>query len=243
MTSAADEAVREAATDSVTFAFGDASAQLYGLARLGLSRSDDGERRGSALAVLFAGREPVAALARGDLLVGDDAGWEAIELGGLHATVAAPLERWTVGFDAGDGHGFALELSALGDAAVLADDDPAARLGGMAGYEQPCRVRGSVRTGGRERAFDGLGQRGHAWGAANWERLELARTVTAWTDAGSAALTALRPAGVAEFDGERLDVVTEGDWIAPGSAVVVVRSEGYRHIVRPGSPPLAASDS
>jgi membrane-bound serine protease (ClpP class) len=56
------------------------------------------------------------------------------------------------------------------------------------------------------------------------------------------ALTALRPAGVAEFDGERLDVVTEGDWIAPGSAVVVVRSEGYRHIVRPGNPPLAASD-
>lgn len=202
MTSAADEAVREAATDSVTFAFGDASAQLYGLARLGLSRSDDGERRGSALAVLFAGREPVAALARGNLPVGDDAGWEAIELGGLHATVAAPLERWTVGFDAGDGHGFALELSALGDAAVLADDDPAARLGGMAGYEQPCRVRGSVRTGGRERAFDGLGQRGHAWGAANWERLELARTVTAWTDAGSAALTALRPAGAGDHAAE-----------------------------------------
>ena len=53
----------------------------------------------------------------------------------------------------------------------------------------------------------------------------------------------LRPAGVAQFDGERLDVVTEGDYIDQGSPVVVVRSEGYRHIVRPGNPPLAASDS
>lgn len=57
------------------------------------------------------------------------------------------------------------------------------------------------------------------------------------------AVTPLRPAGVAQFDGERLDVVTEGDYIDQGSSVVVVRSEGYRHIVRPGNPPLAASDS
>ena len=31
---AAGEAARDAATDSVTFAFGDAGAELYGLARL-----------------------------------------------------------------------------------------------------------------------------------------------------------------------------------------------------------------
>ena len=56
--------------DAVTFAFGDADAQLYGLARIGLSPGDDGEgRAGSALAVLFAGREPVAAIARGGLEV------------------------------------------------------------------------------------------------------------------------------------------------------------------------------
>ena len=202
MTPAADEAVREAASDSVTFAFGDASAQLYGLARLGLSRSGDGARRGSALALLFAGREPVAALARGGLPVGEDAGWEALELAGLRATVEAPLDRWRVRFDAEDGQGFALEFSALGEAAELGADGAAGRLGGMAGYDQPCRVRGTVRAGGRERSFDGLGQRGHAWGDADWERIELARTVTAWTDAGCAALTAIRPAGAGDHSEE-----------------------------------------
>jgi len=230
--SAADEAVRDAATDGVTFAFGDASAQLYGLARLGLSRSEDGTRRGSALAVLFAGREPVAAHARGALTVAEDLGWEAVELGGLRATVEAPLDRWTLDLDLGDEHGFALELSALGEPAELESGDPAGRLGGMAGYEQPCRVRGKVRAGGRERAFDGLGQRGHAWGDADWERIELARTVTAWTDAGSASLTAIRPAG-AEHHSEEATwaAVWEPAEPAPG------RGDG-----RAAQSPLAVAD-
>ncbi|HKH16695.1 MAG TPA: hypothetical protein VKA57_04145 [Solirubrobacteraceae bacterium] len=202
MTAPAEEAVRDAATDSVTFAFGDASAQLYGLARLGLSRSADGAPQGSAFALLFAGREPVAVLARGALPVADDAGWEALEVAGLRATVEAPLDRWSVGFDAPDGNGFALELAALGEPAELGADDPAGRLGGMAGYDQPCRVRGTVRAGGREQRFDGLGQRGHAWGDADWERIELARTVTAWTDERCAALTAIRPAGARDHAAE-----------------------------------------
>jgi hypothetical protein len=184
--SAADEAVRDAATDSVTFAFGDAGAQLYGLARLGLSGG-----QGSALALLFSGREPVAALAEGSLPVAPDAGWETLELRGVRATVESPLERWTVGFDAADGQGFALEFSALGAAAATPP------LGGMTGYEQPCRVRGTVRAGENEQAIDALGQRGHAWGDADWERIELARTVTAWTEGASAALSAVRPAGAA----------------------------------------------
>jgi hypothetical protein len=198
VTAAADEAVRDAPTDSVTLAFGDASAQLYGLARLGLSRDDDGSRRGSALALLFSGREPVAALARGGLQVAADAGWDSLQLDGLSTSVEAPLERWTVRFDADDGQGFALDFAALGGAAALDAGEPAARLGGMAGYDQPCRVRGTVRVGGREHGFDGLGQRGHSWGDADWDRIELARTVTAWTDAGSAALTAIRPAGASD---------------------------------------------
>jgi hypothetical protein len=202
VTAATDEAVRDAPTDSVTFAFGDTSAQLYGLARLGLSRSAEGARQGSALALLFAGREPVAALARGALPVADDAGWDALELAGLSAAVDAPLDRWNVRFDGADGQGFALEFAALGAAAELGADDDAGRLGGMAGYEQPCRVRGSVRSGGRERPLDGLGQRGHAWGDAYRERIELARTVTVWTDASCAALTAIRPAGAGNHAAE-----------------------------------------
>jgi membrane-bound serine protease (ClpP class) len=46
------------------------------------------------------------------------------------------------------------------------------------------------------------------------------------------AQTDLRPSGTATVDGERLDVVTEGEWVKAGAAVTVIRSEGYRHIVR-----------
>lgn len=46
-------------------------------------------------------------------------------------------------------------------------------------------------------------------------------------------VTPLRPSGVAEIDGERLDVVSEGRFIATGSVVTVVRVEGRRIVVRP----------
>lgn len=46
------------------------------------------------------------------------------------------------------------------------------------------------------------------------------------------ATTDLRPSGVASIDGERLDVVTEGEFIKAGSIVKVIRSDGYRLIVR-----------
>ena len=46
------------------------------------------------------------------------------------------------------------------------------------------------------------------------------------------ALTDLRPAGAAQFDDERLDVVTEGEYVPQGSQVQLVRSDGYRHVVR-----------
>jgi membrane-bound serine protease (ClpP class) len=46
------------------------------------------------------------------------------------------------------------------------------------------------------------------------------------------AVTDLRPAGTAQIGQERVDVVTEGDYVPQGRAVRVVRSEGYRHVVR-----------
>lgn len=45
------------------------------------------------------------------------------------------------------------------------------------------------------------------------------------------ALTDLRPAGTARFGDERIDVVTEGEYLSQGSPVRVIRSEGYRHVV------------
>jgi membrane-bound ClpP family serine protease len=44
--------------------------------------------------------------------------------------------------------------------------------------------------------------------------------------------TILRPVGVAEFDGVRLDVVTEGEYIGKERPVVIVRVEGSRIVVR-----------
>jgi len=47
------------------------------------------------------------------------------------------------------------------------------------------------------------------------------------------AITDLRPSGTALFGDERIDVVSESEWIAEGTPVRVVSAEGYRHVVRP----------
>jgi membrane-bound serine protease (ClpP class) len=47
------------------------------------------------------------------------------------------------------------------------------------------------------------------------------------------AATDLRPAGAAQFGDERVDVVAESGWIQAGTQIRVVRSEGYRVVVRP----------
>jgi membrane-bound serine protease (ClpP class) len=46
------------------------------------------------------------------------------------------------------------------------------------------------------------------------------------------AVTDLRPSGTARVGEERLDVVTEGEYVPQGSRVQVVQSDGYRHVVR-----------
>ncbi|MEK4403797.1 nodulation protein NfeD [Sporosarcina sp. FSL K6-6792] len=44
--------------------------------------------------------------------------------------------------------------------------------------------------------------------------------------------TALRPSGAIELDGERIDVVSEGSYIAKGIHVIIVKVEGSRIVVR-----------
>jgi membrane-bound serine protease (ClpP class) len=46
------------------------------------------------------------------------------------------------------------------------------------------------------------------------------------------AHTDLRPSGTGVFDGERLDVVTEGEFVKAGTPITVLQSDGYRHVVR-----------
>ena len=46
------------------------------------------------------------------------------------------------------------------------------------------------------------------------------------------AVSPLRPAGIAEINGERLDVVSDGELIEPGTPIVVTRVDGNRIVVR-----------
>lgn len=45
------------------------------------------------------------------------------------------------------------------------------------------------------------------------------------------ACTALRPSGIAEIDGQRFNVVTEGDFIESGANIRVSKAEGNRIVV------------
>jgi hypothetical protein len=178
-------------SDAVTVAFGDGAAEVYGVARLGLA-----EGGASGLAILFRRGEPVAVSAEGGVaLPSPPSSWDEVGAAGLDLTTVEPLRAWRLQF-AGDDAAFDLELEATGAVAELDPGHDVARAGGMAGYEQPVRARGSATVGGEQIAVDGLGQRGRSWGAPDWDRIELARTVSAWLgDDLSLSLTAIRPAG------------------------------------------------
>jgi membrane-bound serine protease (ClpP class) len=51
-----------------------------------------------------------------------------------------------------------------------------------------------------------------------------------------ASLTPLRPAGIVELNGKRVDVVSQGEFIAPGRPVEVVEQAGSRIVVRAAQP-------
>lgn len=53
------------------------------------------------------------------------------------------------------------------------------------------------------------------------------------------AVTDLRPSGTAQLGDERMDVVSDAGFVAKGSSVRVVRSEGYRLVVEPADDSLA----
>lgn len=53
-----------------------------------------------------------------------------------------------------------------------------------------------------------------------------------WLGAHGVAATILRPAGVADLDGNRVDVVSDGDFIEAGEPIVVTRVDGNRIVVR-----------
>jgi membrane-bound serine protease (ClpP class) len=58
-----------------------------------------------------------------------------------------------------------------------------------------------------------------------------------WLGRTGTALSAMRPAGIAEIDGSRLDVVSEGAFVEAGAMIQVVRVDGNRIVIRRVSPP------
>ena len=201
--SPADEAPRtvEGADfrDAVTFSFGDPVTDLYGLARIGVGA--DGV---SGSATVYHGAEVVGASLQTTAAPEVVESWNAVSAAGVRSTVQTPLAGWTVRFDRDDA-GFDLRFEALSAPAALPADDPVARLGGLNGYEQLCSVTGTVKVGGRSITVRCLGQRGHLWGAPDWSKLELARTLTAWIGADRAVhLVAVRPAKARHHDEEAI---------------------------------------
>lgn len=53
-----------------------------------------------------------------------------------------------------------------------------------------------------------------------------------WLGKHGIAVSPLRPAGIAEIEGERVDVVSDGEWIESGAPIVVTRVDGNRIVIR-----------
>jgi hypothetical protein len=176
-------------TDAVTFSWADPGAGLYGLARVATGLGADGVESASALAVAFAGREPLGAIAEAGATAPPE----------LEVLVEEPLERWTV---RGSGElSFSLEFTATTPPAEYGGRIGFVKKGGMEGYEQLCRVTGTL--GGRR--LDGVGQRGHSWGNPDWDKIAMTRAVGAWFEDGTGAvLSAVRPVKASSHADEEL---------------------------------------
>jgi hypothetical protein len=170
-------------SDAFTIAFGDLGQRVFGLARLG---HVPGERTPhSGMGLLFDGTEPVAVRAEG---AGDAPA-------GVTMEVVEPLRRWRVAFE----DAFELDIRALTAPAALDAQDPVAKAGGMQGYEQLCRIQGTAAG----RRIDTLGQRGHSWGAPDWSKIAMTRTLSAWLDTETGvAITAVRPSSAKHHSDE-----------------------------------------
>jgi membrane-bound serine protease (ClpP class) len=53
-----------------------------------------------------------------------------------------------------------------------------------------------------------------------------------WLGKTGTAVSPLRPAGIADIDGQRVDIVSQGEWIDAGAPIEVIRVDGNRIVVR-----------
>jgi hypothetical protein len=158
----------------------------------------DGATSTSALAVGFLGRETLGAtvVSPADAVV---------------ATTDAPLARWTV--RGGGELEFELAFEAITPAVGYSGRQAVVKAGGMEGYEQLCRVTGTMEG----RSVSGLGQRGHSWGNPDWEKIALTRSVSVWLEDGGVALALVRPAKAAHH----ADEAAWGAFYSPETSLAV----------------------
>jgi membrane-bound serine protease (ClpP class) len=64
-----------------------------------------------------------------------------------------------------------------------------------------------------------------------------------WLGKTGTAISPLRPAGIAEFDGARVDVVSDGGFVDAGSPIEVTRVDGNRIVVRRSTPRKEDTDA
>lgn len=64
-----------------------------------------------------------------------------------------------------------------------------------------------------------------------------------WLGQTGTAISPLRPAGIAEFDGARVDVVSDGGFVDAGSPIEVTRVDGNRIVVRQSTPRQEDTDA
>lgn len=64
-----------------------------------------------------------------------------------------------------------------------------------------------------------------------------------WIGKDGTAISTLRPSGIAQIEGQRVDVVADGDWIEAGRTIRVTAAEGFRILVREvkNNPPSGGS--
>ena len=214
----------DAFSDALTISFGDRAAGVFGTTRLGLS----GGAGASGLVMLFDGADVAAVAAESNVTVEDGGGWDSIGAAGIDVETLEPLRAWRLAF-AGEDASLDLEVEALAEPYALDPADPVAKLGGMSGFEQPLRVRGSARLRGRRAQIEGLGQRGRSWGEPDWGAIGRTRVLGAWFPATALSIAAIAPQGA---DGHDHDAI---------SAVVFEHGGDEPHVSRVCDPRLSTT--
>jgi hypothetical protein len=107
-----------------------------------------------------------------------------------------PLARWSCRLEHA---GVVLEAELESVSPPIELDEALTSAAGVQGYEQLCRVRGTIRVGDASTEIDGVGRRAHEWGEPTGAQR---RSLYAVAGDRAVTLTAVRPPDAAEHGAE-----------------------------------------